>query len=266
MPNRSTPADLLKRKPSEKYAVPALEKGFDVVELLARSPNPLTLSQISVRLGRSVNELFRIVRGLEARGYVAVSDRSQAYELTNKFFSLSVGRQVTQNLVTTALPFMQKLTESTFQACHLVVASDDQMVVIASMEAPGNLSFSVRVGFRQKLVGSTSGIILYAFEKAKDKTLMKERLSAETNADIWNEFEAKASQAFDQGFFEEQSAYTEGITDISCPIFSSFSKVSALTMPTIKTRLGSPAGACRELLRDATSKISTELGAYPQTK
>jgi len=266
MPSTQKSDRLHPDKPSDRYAVPALEKGFDVIELLAQCPNPLTLSQISVRLGRSINELFRIVRKLEARGYVVVSDRGQAYRLTNKLFSLSVNSPVAQNLVSTALPIMQTLTESTFQACHLVVASDDQIVVIASMEAQGNLSFSVRVGFRQKLVNATSGVILYAFEKPKMKALMKERLLAETDAEIWSEFEVKAERAFEQGFYEEQSSFTEGITDISCPVFSSTARVSALTMPTIKTKLSSPTSICLERLRDTASKISTELGAYSQTK
>ncbi len=266
MSTTRAPTQLRQRKPSSKYAVPALEKGFDVIELLARSPNPLTLSQISVRLGRSVNELFRILRGLEARGYVSVGDRSQAYQLTDKLFSLGIGGHAAQNLVSTALPIMRVLTENTFQACHLVVASDDQMVVIASMEPPGNLSFSVRVGFRQKLVDSTSGIVLYAFEKTKMKALMKERLSAEIDTDTWNAFEIKAGQAFAQGFFEDRSTCAEGVTDISCPVFSSTSGVAALTMPTIKTRLSVSTQICLELLRCAASKISTELGAYPQTK
>lgn len=266
MPSPPPTDPIRPRKPSDKYAVPALEKGFDVIELLAQCPNPLTLSQISVRLGRSPNELFRVVRGLEARGYVVVSDRAQAYKLTNKLFSLSVNSPVGQNLVSAAMPIMQTLVESTFQACHLVVATEDQMVVIASAEAPGNLNFCVRVGFRQKLVNSTSGVILYAFEKPQTKALMREYLAIDTDPDTWKTFEAKAIRASSQGFFEERSAFTEGITDISCPVFSSTARVSALTMPTIKTKLSSPIHICLEKLRDAASKISTELGGYPQTK
>ena len=34
------------------------------------------------------------------------------------------------------------------QSCHLAVASGDQMVVIAMAEAPGDLGFSVRIGYR----------------------------------------------------------------------------------------------------------------------
>ena len=56
-----------------KYSAPALEKGLDILELLSRRSQSLTLSQIAAALGRSVNELFRMVQVLEARGYVANS-------------------------------------------------------------------------------------------------------------------------------------------------------------------------------------------------
>src|SRR5690606_10794944 len=51
-----------------RYAVPALDKAFDVVELLASTPGGATLNEIATRLGRSMGELFRIVIALERRG------------------------------------------------------------------------------------------------------------------------------------------------------------------------------------------------------
>ena len=53
-----------------KYRAPALEKGLDILELLARATAPMTISQIASALGRSVSELFRMVIALEHRGYI----------------------------------------------------------------------------------------------------------------------------------------------------------------------------------------------------
>src|SRR6187402_695079 len=131
-------------KAASKYRAPALEKGLDVLELLAAAKSPMTLSQISTRLERSVSELFRMVQVLESRGYVALSGRGDGFELTNKLFSLGLSRGPSQNLLASALPLMQALSEQTRQACHLAIASDDRMVVIARIEAPGDVGFSVR--------------------------------------------------------------------------------------------------------------------------
>lgn len=54
-----------------KYRAPALEKGLDILELLARNSSPMTTSQMACALGRSVSELFRMVLALEYRGYIA---------------------------------------------------------------------------------------------------------------------------------------------------------------------------------------------------
>ena len=43
-----------------KYRAPALEKGLDVLELLSAHGTPMTPSQMSSVLGRSVSELFRL--------------------------------------------------------------------------------------------------------------------------------------------------------------------------------------------------------------
>jgi len=133
-------------KATSKYRAPALEKGLDVLELLATAKSPMTLSQISARLDRSVSELFRMVQVLEARGYVGMSASGEGFELTNKLFSLGISRGPSQNLLASALPLMQTLSDQTRQACHLAIASDDRMVVIARIEAPGDVGFSVGAG------------------------------------------------------------------------------------------------------------------------
>lgn len=77
---------------------------------------------------------------------------------------LGVARAPTKSLLEDALPEMRKLSRAIGQACHLAVVSDEQMVVVARIEAPGNQGFSVRVGYRRPLVDSTSGLVLYAFQ------------------------------------------------------------------------------------------------------
>ena len=68
-----------------KYRAPALEKGLDVLELLSSQGEAMTPSQMSVTLGRSVSELFRMIQVLEFRGYIEQS--SDGYRLTNRLFT-----------------------------------------------------------------------------------------------------------------------------------------------------------------------------------
>ena len=59
-------------KPAGKgeYSAPALEKGIEIVELLASEAPGLTISEIAARLGRSINEVFRMIIVMQRRGWL----------------------------------------------------------------------------------------------------------------------------------------------------------------------------------------------------
>ncbi|MBW8880309.1 MAG: helix-turn-helix domain-containing protein [Asticcacaulis sp.] len=156
-----------------RYRAPALEKGLDIIELLALSSRPMAPRAISERLNKSVSELFRMIQVLESRGYVAMAENQSGYELTNKMFSLCMARGISRNLLDLAMPLLRSLTEDVLQACHIVVASDDQIVVVGQVDAPAIPSFHIRVGFRQNIVETASGVILYAFQKPKVRNAWK---------------------------------------------------------------------------------------------
>ncbi len=248
-----------------KYRAPALEKGLDIVELLAASPRPMPPKLISEKLGKSVSELFRMVQVLENRGYVAMAENQSGYELTNKLFSLGMARGISKNLLDHAVPAMRALSEDILQACHIVVASDDQVVVVGQMDAPANPSFHIRVGFRQNIVDATSGALLYAFQKPKVRDAWRNALKPAVSADEWQKFETLAETALAKGYLVAQSAYTESITDISSPVFSDRGLIAALTIPYIKNRLSVSVEECAKSLVEAAGALSKALGAPPES-
>src|SRR4051812_5336886 len=93
----------------EKYNIPALEKGLDVLELLSSGPRPLTQAQIARELSRSPNEMFRVLSALERRGYISRNVDSGAYTLTLRLFELAHTRSPFRNLVRVAEKPMQAL-------------------------------------------------------------------------------------------------------------------------------------------------------------
>ena len=247
-------------KAASKYRAPALEKGLDVLELLASAKSPMTLSQISARLERSVSELFRMVQVLESRGYVALSGRGDGFELTNKLFSLGLSRGPSQILLASALPLMQALSEQTRQACHLAIASDDRMVVIARIEAPGDVGFSVRVGYQRPLVQSTSGLLIYAFQQPKIRDQWRTLLKPALSSEAWAAFEAQAEKAVALGHVAAASSYIDGITDISCPVTNDIGTIAALTMPWIHIEDGITLQDALVSLKSTAKTLSKALG------
>src|SRR6187397_2713149 len=71
-----------RRKPAGNYSAPALEKGIDIVELLADEPAGLTIVEIASRLRRSMNEVFRIIVVMGRHGWLAKNPETDRYSVT----------------------------------------------------------------------------------------------------------------------------------------------------------------------------------------
>jgi DNA-binding IclR family transcriptional regulator len=218
----------------KSYRAPALEKGLDILELLAEEGLPLPFPDIARRLGRSPGQLFRTAQVLEARGYV--EQVPDGLVLTARMFHQGLSGPPIRNLVEIALPIMRLLAGSTQQSCHLVVPSRGDMVVVARMESPAQLGFSVRVGYRQPMYLTGSGAVLYAFQPNDIRAAWEGMFHPVPTPTELNEFRERAEALKSTGHTLQPSAIAEGITDISAPIMRGERAAAALAIPFLKPK------------------------------
>ena len=251
--------------PKGTYAAPAIEKAFEIIELLADHPDGALISEMATHLDRSVGELFRIVIVLERLGYLRKSARTDRYTVAYKLLDVAFHATPAQNLVRAALPEMQDLALEAGQSCHLVVPNNGDGLVLACEQQPGTRGFSLRVGARIDIINSCSGQVILAFctppraekiiaaaetlrEAPVDRALLEERLTAVRK----------------QGHDSRRSPITYGVTDISFPVFGFDGRIlAALTIPFLELIDGSQKvdlKAAREMLRHAVARISDTLG------
>lgn len=229
--------DALSDEHDRKYRAPALEKGLDILELLSRSCTPMTTSQMAATLGRSVSELFRMVLALECRGYIELApDGRDGYVLTNKLFALGISQGSARSLLETALPVMKDLARELGQSCHLVVPSGDQVVVVGRIESPMDLGFSVRVGYRRRLVDTNSGMLLYGFTSEETRVRWLPQLRASSDAGTIERFLQKSKVAAEQGYVQSASEFVDGITENCVPILGLNGATAVLNVPFINIK------------------------------
>lgn len=246
-----------------KYRAPALEKGLDVLELLSAQGEPMTPSQMSATLGRSVSELFRMIQVLEFRGYIEQS--SDGYRLTNRLFTLGMTQAPIKSLVDVAMPAMRDLASSTMQSCHLVVPSGDQIVVIARIESPGDLGYSVRIGYRRSILHATSGLMFYSRANARAQKQLYDTLAAQFGQPAVEAF-VERSLAMTQGpYVERASDFVKGVTDLVAPVMGSDGVIATLITPFIEQApLTCTKDEAAALLVRAAEAISDQMGAVSQ--
>jgi DNA-binding IclR family transcriptional regulator len=134
------------------------------------------------------------------------------------------------------------------------------MIVIARTEAPEDLGFAVRLGHRRHLCESTSGIVLYAFQRPARRKAWGEHLRAAVAEDAWRTFEARAQRALATGHVAVTSPYVEGVVDLSCPVMDDTGVVAALTVPFIRAVGGADIDEATACLKAAAGDLSRSLG------
>ena len=128
---------------TDKYRAPALEKGLDIIELLANHGEGLTQGEVAKALDRSQSEIYRMLSTLVRRGYVVRSVSGDRYSLSLKMFSISQRHPPIGRVIEAALPRMRAVTRLAWQSCHMGMESNGDIVVVASAEFPRQLGVGV---------------------------------------------------------------------------------------------------------------------------
>lgn len=250
------------------YSAPAIEKAFEVIELLASRPEGALVSEMAADLGRSVGELFRIVVVMEQLGYLRRSEQTDRYAVAYKLLDVALRSTPSQDLVRAALPEMQMLARETVQSCHLVVVSDGHGLVVAREESPATRGFALKVGAHIDLLRSCSGQVLLAFSNPDLTERLVHAAEVEQGAPVDRDWLAgRLATVRQRGHDSRESPVTFGVTDISFPVFGFDRRVvAALTIPFLALIDGSQkmdADAAREQLRAACARVSDRLGYQP---
>lgn len=250
---------------TDRYRAPALDKGLDILELLAAVDGGLTQAEISKCLNRSPNEFYRMLDRLVRRGYVARIDGDR-YSLTLKLFGLAQLHAPVRRLVSYATPLMRELAQNTQQANQLAVFDRGAAVVVAQQEAPGYWGISIRVGSHISLFDTGSGHILLAFKSAAEREMMiAEHGRNREETSLPPEFLTRLDQIRERGYEMMASAQTAGVYNLSAPVLGSDGRgIAALTIPYIAlvNRPGAPdITATISLLLETTTQLSRLAGS-----
>jgi DNA-binding IclR family transcriptional regulator len=253
--------ELDEAKSGARYNVPALEKGFDILELLASAPAGLNLTAIAATLGRATGELYRIIQYLESRGYIE-RDAGDSYSLSMRLFHLSHEHPPLRSLVAVAVPIMEQFASAAGQSCHLGVLSRTNVTIVAQIDSPSPIRYSVRLGAQFPAWETSSGILLCAMQTETARRVMFQQLTQLVDDATLADLQAKMIEVIERGFEERQSERIPGISNLSFPVRDRNDQVVAvLTTPYLPQR-SNPAtiDEVRQLIGAASSRLSEALG------
>lgn len=251
-------------KEKSRYRAPALEKGLDILELLADRPEGLSQSEIARALGRTVGEIFRMLNCLVERGYLSIQRPSDRYILTLKLFELAHRHAPIDRLLGNALPLMKEFATAAHQSCHLALIEGGHGVVVAQVDSPGHIGFAVRVGSVIALGATASGRVLLAFQTPEDRQRILVKAAHDTELGDTARLQRELEAIRGRGHEEMESTRIRGVHDLSFPVFDHRgSAIAALTVPFIERLDVADQGSrahTREALARASARLTASLG------
>jgi DNA-binding IclR family transcriptional regulator len=245
-----------------RYAAPALEKGLEVLELLASRSQALTHSEIARQLGRTVSEVFRMLVCLEERGYISRSGPSEQYRLTLKMFEMVHRYHPLERLIAEARPLIEQVANRTRQSCHLAMMNNAEVVVVAQVDAPGNMGFSMRLGAHIDILNTASGQVILAFQSEDVRARALEIWRGRSNKPIPPGLNRHLREIRRRGYEELRSYQVDGVVNISYPVLNQHGQaIAAMAVPFLAhIRDGIGRSRVKEVLASASQVLSAAMG------
>jgi len=237
-------------------SVRAVDRALDILLAFRPQDDALTVSELLGRVDLSRPTLYRLLRTLQGKQFLAASGDPQRFRLGPAVARLSHAWSAGLDLGATAEPMMRRLRDETGETVSLFIPEGAFRMCIAEMPSNQALSFRRGVGYRERLTVGASGKAILAYMRpplpkidlqprkyARDLALIRER-----------------------GFAISKNELIQGAVAVSAPVFDGAGRVAgALSVFGPSARLGpSQVSKFGKLLLREAQEISQALGKSQQ--
>ncbi|KMT64251.1 IclR family transcriptional regulator [Catenovulum maritimum] len=250
---------------TNKYAVPALDKGLDIIEYLANQELPKSQTEIALGLDRKPNEIYRVLVGLESRGYLSRDDLSGKYSLSLKLYNLSRSTSPIDKIRQCALPFMEDLAVKLGQSCHLSMLYQSKTMVVVQARSQVPISINIAEGAVFPTLSTTSGKILLANSNkaVSDMILTRDKTYKKMTSEEKRDLKQELAEIRTSGYYFSENSMASGVCDLAVLVGHPEGKVVAALAVSSLHNPDSKAidnETIKSLLVEAAGKISNQLG------
>ena len=158
MPDRSSVLSNTKIAPARARS--GINSGLDVLECLAASEQPLSLTDIAATLGMAKSSVHQLLQALDARGYVK-RQADQRYGVGVKAWEVGC-RATFVEIGRVAEPYMAELVRAVGEGAALAVLDGSHTVCIQIAESPQVVRVHRAVGERNPAHVVSNGLVLLA--------------------------------------------------------------------------------------------------------
>lgn len=159
MRENETPVEPVRTERDESR-IQSLERGFLVLEMVARSRDGITLSELSRKLELHTSTLYHLTRTLVALGYLRTGPDDKRYRMGRGIYQIASACLDEAELSATVEPYLDRLATATGEATHFAIWERRKALILTRREGPNALQITERAGTLRPVYCTAIGKVL----------------------------------------------------------------------------------------------------------
>lgn len=237
-------------EPPPRDLIGSLQKGLDVMAILAAQPAGMTLTEMAAAAGLTRAGARRMLLTLAASGYVRQDGRQ--FTLTPKLLTLARQWLDGSSLWGFAEQHMRAIAATLKESCSAAVLADEDVVYVARVPGERIMRVALNVGTRLPAYCTSMGRVLLSGldEEELQRFLARARISARTEKTVTDRdmLFAEIRQAAAEGYAAVDEELEIGLRSIAVPIRDRSGKTVAAVNVSTQSARYSVAAMKREIL------------------
>jgi len=231
-------------RPGDKYQVPALQRGLQLLGQFSRDARELTGAELSRRLGLPRASVFRLLQTLEQMGFVERIGDSASYKLGIAVLRLGFEYLASMELTEHGRPIIDDLFAATGLSAHLVVRDGREVVFIAKSAGRSLMFSGIQVGARLPAHATVLGRVLLAGQSLDDLGRLYDGVALQAFTPQTPNTLVALKAAIDadaqRGYGISQGGFESGISTIAAPVLDDRHRVAAAVSVTVPAQRVDP--------------------------
>ncbi len=207
----------------QKYDVPSLRLGVEVLEYLSYRPQGCLLTELATATKSPLSSMFRIVAALEDLNLLRRQEDTKMIQLTDRLLTMGQRSITETNLAESALDILRELRDAVVDTVLLGVRSGTEIVVLDEVLGNRTFSFISKLGHRIGMGYSAPGRAILANMPEGETAILLKKLEwvQHTPRTIAS---AKAllphlATIRKQGYAVDNEEHYEGVYCVAAPLF-----------------------------------------------
>jgi IclR family KDG regulon transcriptional repressor len=203
---------------AEFKRVPAIEKCFSILGLLAKAKDPLGISDIAKALNYNRSTVFNIAYTLTDLGIL----KKRGQNFGTQLYVLSRSAIRRSELINTIHPYLEEINRKTRMMVFLGIRSGLRAIILDKIDSTFDIRVMSEVGMRIPLLAGAGGKALLSLlpDAEIDKILSQNKLKKFSPFSCTNKRKYKAiiQKTREEGIAFDMEEYIEGIRALAVPL------------------------------------------------